>query len=827
MLCLTHAACLAQGVQDPKQLQQNAIRNIETLRDHFRRTGDFSSRTSELLDPAQAWLEQSTKIYLGQRNDAEIAVNYVKLATIQRYRTRWAAAKPLYIQAAELAEKAGQPYVQGEALSGLANAEDSLRETGAALRHATKAMELLATKPDTTALFDATLLKGEVLKRQGNLAGAMESAVMALAISPPPKGYLAYAYLDRGDIYIELASRCVGQQRGLSVCAERAALAKSDTLRAQAIAREAGWNGIASLIDSALRRIAANEMIRRNLEATDESLRKTGIFSPKRPENVGRGPVRAVVQPENVQAMRQLVAQEREFMASAGAYAELVAAQTAYTEGQLSEASGRLDEALANYIKAINLVERDRGLISSDAARATFAEDKSQYYNAATRILLAQKRYSEAFTRSEQARSRAMTDLLASRKIQLSNTADQKYFSAAMQLRAKIASHQEKIFALVSSGADATDIAPEKTAIQSLEAELQSLTTRMAAEAPKALELSAEPPVTLERLQAAMKAEQFEVLQYTVLDTDLILWHVRADAVEVQSVFLPRRILQEKVGKFQASLTTPNAAFDEPTAKELFLFLIQPALERVRSRRLVIIANQQLHALAFNALVDPSDGQYLGERFQLSYAPSATVLLHLAAARPIGKARAYVVSDSTIPGSEAEAKLVAALYADGRANGVRPLTTKAELKSTVGGNDLVHLSVHGVFDGAEPLFSYLKLKPDGADDGKLTAAEMFGLPLQDARLVVLSACESGNAAVSGGDEVVGILRGLLYAGAANILVSQWAVDPVATSRWMQAFYKEAQRVSTAEAARLAQAKLKSEPGYEHPRHWAAFKLVAR
>ncbi|HYP72012.1 MAG TPA: CHAT domain-containing protein, partial [Variovorax sp.] len=727
-------------------------------------------------------------IYLGQRNDAEIAVNYVKLATIQRYRTRWAAAKPLYIQAAELAEKAGQPYVQGEALSGLANAEDSLRETGAALRHATKAMELLATKPDTTALFDATLLKGEVLKRQGNLAGAMESAVMALAISPPPpKGYLAYAYLDRGDIYIELASRCVGQQRGLSVCAERAALAKSDTLRAQAIAREAGWNGIASLIDSALRRIAANEMIRRNLEATDESLRKTGIFSPKRPENVGRGPVRAVVQPENVQAMRQLVAQEREFMASAGAYAELVAAQTAYTEGQLSEASGRLDEALANYIKAINLVERDRGLISSDAARATFAEDKSQYYNAATRILLAQKRYSEAFTRSEQARSRAMTDLLASRKIQLSNTADQKYFSAAMQLRAKIASHQEKIFALVSSGADATDIASEKAAIQSLEAELQSLTTRMAAEAPKALELSAEPPVTLERLQAAMKAEQFEVLQYTVLDTDLILWHVRADAVEVQSVFLPRRILQEKVGKFQASLTTPNAAFDEPTAKELFLFLIQPALERVRSRRLVIIANQQLHALAFNALVDPSDGQYLGERFQLSYAPSATVLLHLAAARPIGKARAYVVSDSTIPGSEAEAKLVAALYADGRANGVRPLTTKAELKSTVGGNDLVHLSVHGVFDGAEPLFSYLKLKPDGADDGKLTAAEMFGLPLQDARLVVLSACESGNAAVSGGDEVVGILRGLLYAGAANILVSQWAVDPVATSRWMQAF----------------------------------------
>lgn len=818
----------AGGAPSPKQIQQDAIRKIEEFRDHFRRTGDFSTRATELLSPAQAELEQSRRAFASQGNLAEAALSLSKLATIQRFRTNWSAAKALYAEAVDLAAKSGQTFLQGEALSGLANTEDSLRETDAALKHVGKAMELLASNPDPTPLFDATLLKSEIQKRQGNLAGAMESVVQALAISPAPaKGMLTYAYLDRGDIYLELASRCVWQQRGVKVCAQRAELAKADLARAQAIAREVGWAGIAALAQSAMARVEVNEMIRRNLESADESLRKSGIFSPKRPENVQRGPVRAIVSPENVERLRPLLEQDRAFRASVGAYADLVGGLSAYTEGQVSEASGRLDEALRHYAKAIEFVERERGLIANDAARNTFSQDKMQYYHASARVLLDKKRYSDAFARVEQSRSRSMTDLLASRKIQLSNATDQKYFSAVTQIRAKVASHQERLFSLVSGGGSAEDIAAEKAAIQSLEAELRRLTTRMAVEAPKALDLSAEPPVTLEQVQAAMKAEGFEVLQYVVLDNDLILWHLRADSVHVQSVFLPRRILDEKIEKLQASLTTREAPFDEATAKELFLFLIQPALERVQARRLVIIAHQQLHGLAFNALLDPSDGKSLGERFQLSYAPSATVLLHLSAARPIEKARAYVVADAKIPGSSAEAKAVAALYAEGGGGGVRPLGTKSELKATVGGHDLVHVSVHGVFDITEPLFSYLRFKPDGADDGRLTAAEMFGLPLQSARLVVLSACESGKAGVTGGDEVVGMMRGLLYAGARSIVVSQWAVDPVATSRWMQHFYREAQHAPLAEAARLAQARLKSEPGYQHPRYWAAFKLVSR
>ena len=48
---------------------------------------------------------------------------------------------------------------------------------------------------------------------------------------------------------------------------------------------------------------------------------------------------------------------------------------------------------------------------------------------------------------------------------------------------------------------------------------------------------------------------------------------------------------------------------------------------------------------------------------------------------------------------------------------------------------------------------------------KLTAAEMFGLPLEQSRLVVLSACETGQAQATHANEVLGMVRALLYAGA--------------------------------------------------------------
>jgi CHAT domain-containing protein len=104
---------------------------------------------------------------------------------------------------------------------------------------------------------------------------------------------------------------------------------------------------------------------------------------------------------------------------------------------------------------------------------------------------------------------------------------------------------------------------------------------------------------------------------------------------------------------------------------------------------------------------------------------------------------------------------------------------------------------------------------------------MFGLPLDRARLVALSACETGKTSVATGDETVGMIRGLLFAGARAFVLSRWRVDAASTSLWMRTFYAEAQENPMGEAARRAILAVRADPAYQHPYFWAPFMLVGR
>src|SRR5205823_2290652 len=137
------------------------------------------------------------------------------------------------------------------------------------------------------------------------------------------------------------------------------------------------------------------------------------------------------------------------------------------------------------------------------------------------------------------------------------------------------------------------------------------------------------------------------------------------------------------------------------------------------------------------------------------------------------------------------------------------------------------LSVHGKFDAGNPLLSYLSFRGTPTDNGHLTAAEMFGLPLPKDAFVVLSACETGRVKATHSNEVMGMVRGLLYAGASNVVLSLWEVQSQATALWMVNFYREAQTHAPAEAARLALRAVKARPEYQHPFFWGSFVMTGQ
>src|SRR4029077_17944504 len=120
------------------------------------------------------------------------------------------------------------------------------------------------------------------------------------------------------------------------------------------------------------------------------------------------------------------------------------------------------------------------------------------------------------------------------------------------------------------------------------------------------------------------------------------------------------------------------------------------------------------------------------------------------------------------------------------------------------------------FNAAEPMLSYVALAPGTNDDGRLTAAEMFGLPLDNSRLVVLSACDTGRAEATHANEIIGLVRALIYAGAGALVLSYWEVDSDATALCMQISYQAPLPPQIGEAARRALPRVKSAPAYSHP-----------
>jgi CHAT domain-containing protein len=509
-------------------------------------------------------------------------------------------------------------------------------------------------------------------------------------------------------------------------------------------------------------------------------------------------------------------------------------ARASYVRATMQQMRGKDDSALSTFLHAVDLLERDRRSLHDEQSRGTFLEDKIDFYYAPVLELLERGRLAEAFRLMEQSRSHAMADLLASRTLTLGTARERELFAASVKLRAEIASAQQSLFNEAAAGGkekQSAKIAALETQIGGREAAYQQLQAQMGREAPKLAALMVSEPATLESVERAAGAGGYDVLYYLVLEHAVILWHIDGQGAQVWNVFFPRSEVMKDVGSLRDNLTdrarNEQSTFDAQAARELFLFLIQPALASIHTHHLVILPHEDLNALPFQVLQNPVDGTYLGERYQISYAPSASVLATLPAQVNLAAGRLLAVADPGIGDAAREVEAIGKLY-PGRSKVVDDvLVKKDDVKAWASDYNLLHLSVHGKFDPGNPLLSYLSFRSTPTDNGRLTAAEMFGLPLPRNAFVVLSACETGRVEATHANEVMGMVRGLLYAGASNVVLSLWEVQSEATALWMETFYREAQTHTPTESARLALIAVKSRKEYGHPFFWAPFVMTGK
>jgi CHAT domain-containing protein len=246
---------------------------------------------------------------------------------------------------------------------------------------------------------------------------------------------------------------------------------------------------------------------------------------------------------------------------------------------------------------------------------------------------------------------------------------------------------------------------------------------------------------------------------------------------------------------------------------------------QVPDGRVIVIPHGPLHSLPFASL-PLGNGDRVLDRHVLSHLPSASCRRYLretptSPGRASGgtdlRALAVEVTDESIPEARVEIDAVRRTFRRGcTLRGAK--ASAREFRRAAPGADVIHVATHGMFRGDDPAFSSLRLA-----DGWMSLHEVYGLKL-DAKLVCISACQSGRNWVGAGDELVGLSRGFLYAGAGSLLVSLWPVDDQATAKLMIRFYHGLRRGGQIDVT-LRDAMLELRDELEHAYYWSPFLLV--
>jgi CHAT domain-containing protein len=226
----------------------------------------------------------------------------------------------------------------------------------------------------------------------------------------------------------------------------------------------------------------------------------------------------------------------------------------------------------------------------------------------------------------------------------------------------------------------------------------------------------------------------------------------------------------------------------------------------------VIVAGGLLGLLPLHAAWTPDPGRVTGRRYALdtvsvSYAPNARALAaarRLAAEVPptwlLAVAEPSPVAADPLPMAKYEAMTAAAAFAAAHTTLQDGEATFLSFEWEAPKASVLHLACHGFADLPSPLDSGLLMA-----GGRVTLGRLMELQLQ-VRLAVLSACETALPGTELPDEVVALPTGLLQAGVAGVVASQWSVPDRATAMLMAEFYRcwRREQMTPAAALRAAQ-----------------------
>ena len=516
--------------------------------------------------------------------------------------------------------------------------------------------------------------------------------------------------------------------------------------------------------------------------------------------------------------------------------------QGEFVSGQSCDAMHNSANAYQSYVSAQQSLETLRGNLRGEELKVSFFKNKLEVYENLVAACLALRdgdpvrRLEEAFRYIEQAKSRSLMDLLL-QPVQRQVDAEQE--AGQSELVRNIRNLREELnwyYNLI----EREQLRPEaksQARVEVLERQVRAretdlLRTLQEASLAEAGQAGVQLPthLPLEQIRETVP-EDATLVEYFLVQDRFIACVLTREIIQIVPVTLNARVqsllrlLQFQMSKFRldaAYVQAFESAMMQSTQghlRQLYEELIAPIRAALHGKHLILVPHGVLHYVPFHALFDGE--QHLLDRYSISYAPSASIYA-LCARRPTAASNSALlmsVADAQAPLIEDEIQALASILPNPTVLSGNDATENA-LRSYGPDSSIVHIATHGHFRQDNPMFSSIRLA-----GSYLSLYDLYELRLS-AELVVLSGCATGLNVVAAGDELMGLARGLLQAGAKSLVLSLWDVNDRSTAEFMVAFYKRLQSGSgKAESLRGAMAELRQK--YPHPYHWAAFVLIGR
>lgn len=507
--------------------------------------------------------------------------------------------------------------------------------------------------------------------------------------------------------------------------------------------------------------------------------------------------------------------------------------QAEFLSGQICEASGQHRLAYESYQRARAALETLRSSLHGEELKIAFMKNRLEVYERLVEFCMSESRTNaaeEAFSYMETAKSRSFAELLTHHAHTIPETAPGQsgLVRRIREMREELNWYYRR---LENEQLRAENPSPEK--IEKLRQETlahENELLRALREVPSGPALGqGAGPAKIEQVRASLPPNA-TLIEYFTVREQFVAAVLNRQALTLIPVTPASRVVNLlrlfdfQIGKFRLAgdyLKQFEKPLFESTRAHLRALhdeVVAPLRARIDGQHLIIVPHGVLHYLPFHALFDGE--RYLIDSHTISYAPSASIfsLCQQKSARGQESPLVMGLPDEKAPHILCEVQAVSkALSGD---LFIGPKATHEVLKRQGLGSRLIHIATHGTFRHDNPMFSGIRLA-----DGQLNLYDLYQLKLQ-AELMTLSGCATGLNVVTAGDELLGLVRGLLYAGAQTVLLTLWNVHDRSTSEFMTTFYTRL-KSGDSKASAMRNAMLDLRDRFPHPYYWAPFMLTGK